>query len=465
MRGRSRTARSGSSELYTDVLIVGAGLAGLNAAAELRECAPELCVRIADAGGAASSEIMGFSAPVAPGDSPELFAGDILRSGGGCSDPGLVRTLTRNALPELHRLEAFGICFDRKPDGGYDTIHAVGTSFPRVVHSGTTTGKQAMRLLASPVERRRVVRLLTGGGRIAGVLFEDGSVIRAKAVILAGGGFAGLWKFSTWSKHLRGDALLLALGAGAELRDLGLIQFEPTVTVCPEKLAGFPVITTVLHEGAQLLNRNGEPLLDPGEPIPAKRQLAERIDRTIRDGRGTPHGGIRYDFSNVDEKRFAARYPEYYNKFRLLAPSFRELFFEVKPGAHTTLGGIRIDECCATGVPGLFAAGEAAGGLHGCDRLGGNAGLEVFVFGRIAGKSAAEYAKSAPEPEISGDTKLPPHTPEAVYAAIADILDGCFPVIADEPHLREGVARLAGLPEYPAVQLAKRIFSDALQAL
>lgn len=450
--------------MSTDVLIVGAGLAGLSAAAELRECAPDLRVRIVDAGGAASPEIMGFSVPVAPGDSPEALERDTLRSGGGAADPELVHALAIHARPELRRLETLGVVFDRKADGSYDTRHAVGSSFPRVVHSGTSTGLQAMRCLAAPVEPRRVVRLLTSGGRIAGAQFADGSTLRTRAVILAGGGFAGLWKFSSWSKQLRGDALLLATGAGAELRDPGLVQFEPTVTVHPESLSGFPVITTLLHEGARLLDRHGVSLLDPGEPVPPKRRLAELIQHAINAGRALPHGGVCYDLSQLDESVFAERYPGYYRRFRKLTPSFRELKFEVRPGAHTTLGGIRIDAGGATSVPGLFAAGEAAGGVHGRDRIGGNAGLEVLVFGRLAGRSAADYAAAAPEP----DPPEPPPlltVPDTVYAEIATILNDHFIPGADAFRLRAGAERLAGLPDFPIVRLVRRVLNDAVEKL
>ena len=227
--------------------------------------------------------------------------------------------------------------------------------------------------------------MLLREGRVAGARFADGETVRCSAVLLAGGGFAGLWRFSSWNKLLRGDALLFARSAGAALDGLGLVQYEPTVTVYPEALCGFPVITTVLNAGARLLDREGNSLLAPGEPVPCKRELARRIAEALAAGRGWEHGGIRYDFSGVDEAEFARKYPGYYRKFRRFARSFRELFFEVKPGAHTTLGGIRIEPDGSTAVPGLFAAGECIGNLHGCDRLGGNAGLEVLVFCRSVG--------------------------------------------------------------------------------
>lgn len=448
--------------LETDILIVGAGLAGRTAAEEVRNAGSGLRVMLFDAGGAASTEIMGFSAPVHPDDSPELFLRDILNAGGGRSDPRLARLLAERALPELHHLEALGLRFDRTPEGAYDTVNAIGSSFPRVVHSGSSTGRQAMRLLSAETEHERIVRLFRKEGVLCGACTSGGRRISAKAVILAGGGFAGLWKFHTWSRMLRGDSLILASEAGAELTGLGCVQFEPAVTVHPEKIAGFPVITTVLHEGAVLRNRFGRPLLSPEEPVPGKRELAGRILREIRAGNALPHGGIQYDFSSVDEAAFARKYPDYSAKFHRIEPDFRHLAFEVKPGAHTTLGGIRINERCETAVPGLFASGEAVGGIHGLDRIGGNAGLEVFVFGRIAGRSAAEYAaktKRLPLPDVSD---LPEPTPEAIFREIASVLDTCFDPLSDADMLRKGIAHLKTLPPFPHVRLAIAAMDDAL---
>ena len=167
--------------MKTDVLIVGGGLAGLNAAAELRERFPELVCTIADCGGGASSEIMGFCAPVSPQDSPEQFRRDILRAGDHLNSPELARVLSERASGELARLEEMGIRFDRDAAGNYAAIRSVGSSFPRVVHSGTTTGKQAMKLLAAPVLRKRVVKLVVEDRAIRGALFEDGEQVQCKA--------------------------------------------------------------------------------------------------------------------------------------------------------------------------------------------------------------------------------------------------------------------------------------------
>lgn len=445
-----------------DILIVGGGLAGLSAAAEIREISPQSRVLLADAGGGASSEIMGFSAPVNPPDSADALYRDTLRSGGGYADPALVRILADRAVPEMERLIRMGVKFDRAPDGRWDMVSAVGTSFPRVVHSGTTTGKQAMALLKTEAEPMRIVQLSLGTNGIAGGWTEHGEFLRAKAVILAGGGFAGLWRFSTWSKNLRGDAILLAMQVGADTCGLGSVQFEPTVAVWPERLAGFPVITTALNEGAKLLNRHGKSLLTPGESVPCKRELAEKILREIRNGNAGDHGGIRYDFRDVEEARFARKYPEYHAKFKRISPEFNRLWFEVKPGAHTTLGGIHIAPDCSTRVPGLFAAGEAAGGIHGRDRLGGNAGLEVLVFGRIAGNSARRYAESHPF-EKTDDAFVRAEEPPDFPNRAADLLDRYFHPLSTPDELAEGYERAHALPECPRRELIRLVFADGIR--
>lgn len=421
--------------LKCDVLIVGGGIAGLSAAAEVP---PELSVILADAGGAASTEIMGFSAPANEPDSPERMFEDTIRSGGGESDPALVRVLCSRALRELKRLERLGIVFDRTAAGSYDMVPALGTSFPRVVHSGTTTGKQVMERLARPVLRERVTELFTAdGGAVAGARLESGEIISTRAVVLAGGGFAGLWKRSTWSKKLRGDALTLGMSVGARLRGVGFIQFEPTVTA-----DGFPVITTALREGAELLTERGDRL----SPAPRKRELARQIQQEIDRG-----GEVFYDFSGVDERRFAERYPEYFRRFQPWPPRF-----SVRPTPHTTLGGLEIDPDGATCVPGLFAAGECTGGIHGRDRLGGNAGLETLVFGRIAGSSAARYAASAPRLAFRESPPREQPGPE-VFAEIAAIFDRCVTVCDEPEKLREAQRLLALLPPFPVVKLAEKV--------
>lgn len=449
----------------TDVLIIGGGLAGLNAAAELRDSFPDLSFLIADLGGCASTEIMGFCAPVVSGDSAEKFYQDILRSGDGRNSPELAKILAERAVAELERLERLGIRFDRNPDGSRAAIHSAGSTYPRVVHSGTSTGKQAMELLKQPLLHQKVVKLIVVSNMVRGAMLEGGEIIRCKAAVIAAGGFAGLWKFSTWSKDLKGDSLVLAHDAGCSLCALDCVQFEPTVTVYPEKAYSFPVITTVLHEGAKLYDRTGRSLV-PGK-VPPKRDLAEIIQLAIQSGHAFPHGGVMYDFSGVDEDSFHRKYPDYYRKYLSWFHDFSQVKFEVRPAAHTTLGGIRIKQDCSTDVNGIFAAGEAVGNLHGADRLGGNAGLEVLVFGRIAGQSAGKYAAECRFREIPEDRVFQPAviSDPVVFARIRDILDRYFSILPDRELCRKGLDELDDLPSCGIVEIIREAFSERLKRI
>jgi aspartate oxidase len=478
----------------TDVLIVGAGLAGLQAAVACIETAPQLGIVVADLGGAASTEIMGFAAPLAAGDSADCFAADTLRAGGGSGDPALVNRLAGDAAAVVSRLERLGVAFDRRPDGAYDLLQPVGASFPRVIHQGTTTGRTIIELYRAQLSRRpnvtfrswRVFRLLRDNGRITGALALTGgesdqpAVIccQAKSVILASGGAAGLFGCSSWSKLLRGSGYALADAAGAELTGMGHIQFEPCLTIWPDELAGFPVITTLLFAGARLLDRSGLPLYDPGRPAPRKSELARLIAQAIADGRDCGHGGVWFDFAGVAESDFARQYPGYYRKIRPYARTLAGLRLEVRPAAHTTLGGVRIDASGATPVPGLFAAGEVCGGIHGQDRIGGNAGLEVLVFGSAAGQSAAhaalgldgiaEVTPAVTDPYLAPPPRLSAYPDRSAYLEpLAALLDRSCGVLVTPAGLNAGLTELARLHERldaePPKRLADRL--DCREAL
>jgi len=400
----------------TDILIVGGGLAGLQAAVTICESSPQTKVIICDLGGGASTEIMGFCAPVLEDDSVECFRDDIIRSGAGENDPVLARILAEGALQVVHDLEKIGIAFDRDENGNYSLVHSVGSTYPRVVHYKTLTGKIAVEKYTELLRQNpnvvflksRIVKLLKADGRICGALgFQDGipEAYSAKAVILCTGGGAGLFGFSSWTKAIKGSGYALAHDVGAKLTGMHRIQYEPCVTVYPEKLRGFPIITTLLFEGARLVDNKGNDLLG-GKTPPPKRELAELITHAINSDNDCGHGGVLFEFSGIDEVLFQNKYPEYYRKLRPFAEKYEDLSLEVKPAAHTTLGGVVINEKTETSVPGLFVAGECAGGIHGRDRIGGNAGTEVFVFGRLAGRSAVEYIHNNTTANISHPEEL-----------------------------------------------------------
>ena len=444
-----------------DVLIVGGGLSGLQAAMTIREKSPQKKIVIADLGGGASSEVMGFCAPMGAEDSPECFIEDTLRSGAGENNPALVERLCRDASGVVKTLESFGIEFDKKSDGSYDMLRSLGSTYHRVVHYKTLTGETAiakyMQSLKSDsnvvFHKSRIVKLFKKNGKIAGALgFNDGiaTAYNAQCVILATGGAAGLYRFSSWTKMLQGSGYALALDVGVELVGMHRVQFEPCVALCPKEFYGFPIITTMLFEGARLVDSKGNDVIPVGSQIPTKRVLAEMISKAVADGGDCGHGGVWFDFSGVDEKLFERKYPEYYVRLRGLAEDYKDLRIEVKPAAHTTLGGIKISADASTSVEGLFAAGEASGGIHGRDRIGGNAGLEIFVFGRAAGLSVAQF--SGEKDDISAEceafvSSIPVGNQERadILADVGNILDtyvGVFRKDGDSKKSLEALAKV-----------------------
>jgi aspartate oxidase len=220
------------------------------------------------------------------------------------------------------------------------------------------------------------------------------STIHARAVVIATGGWCGKYAFSDNPPELRGDGIALAQSLGAAVRDLDAVQYEPTVALAPARLRGIPVITTMLHEGATFRNRLGD------EFLPDRHANKDEISRAIRAeieaGRGID-GGVWYDATGVSREILETRYMDTVRRYAACGIDITREPMLVAPAPHTSLGGVVIDACCRVQrsdgmpIPGLFAAGEVTGGVHGRNRLGGNAGTEVLVFGRIAGESAAQH--------------------------------------------------------------------------
>ncbi len=398
-----------------DVLVIGGGLAGWRAAEAA--VAAGCSVALVANGSGNSPEIHALNVPVGPGDSVELFIADTLKSGGGACDPALVEVLCRESV---RLAEEFP--FDRNADGSYKMIRPLGCSVPRCVSIDHRIGAWALariqRALAGKVEvvKGRVTALEAGGsqftatvnGRDARSPSATGETpvvpVVARAVVLATGGWCGKYDFSDNPPELRGDGIALAQSLGAAVRDLDAVQYEPTVALAPDRLRGIPVITTMLHEGATFRNRLGE------EFLPDKHANKDAISRAIRAeiaaGRGvSPRGpreetGVWYDATGVPREILETRYADTVRRYAACGFDITREPMLVAPAPHTSLGGVVIDARCrvlrADGapIPGLFAAGEVTGGVHGRNRVGGNAGTEVLVFGRIAGTSAAQCAQT-----------------------------------------------------------------------
>lgn len=393
--------------IYTDVLVIGGGVAGLRAAVAAAELGAE--VAVVSKPSCASPEIMGFNAPVMPGDNRELYFQDLEQSGYGINDSRLARVLSERVLDEVAYLEGLGLEFDKDGKGRYLPIHTLGTAYPRLIKAGASSGSAEMRILKarcgqlgisllSPVD---ILGLLSCDGRVTGAYgleLSSGALLRfaAPAVVLATGGCGAMQSFSTYPKALIGDGYAMAYESGACLLDMEFQQFEPCCFIWPEELSGKVIATTLLRHGAVLRNGEGRDFLaDYGltRETAQKGSLARAMLSEVREGRGTPHGGIYYDMTMMDHDFLYKDHAIFTRAAEAAGIDLSREMPEMMPAAHTNLGGIAVGTDCSTDVAGLFACGEVIGGLHGANRLGGSAGAETVVFGHIAGDSAAVYAK------------------------------------------------------------------------
>ncbi len=383
----------------TDVLVVGGGLAGWRAAEAAVKAGASVTLVANGAGN--SPDIHAINVPVRADDSIELFIDDTLKSGGGSCDPALVETLCRESVTLLDEFP-----FDRDADGSYKTIQPLGCSVPRCISIGHKIGAWALAKIKRELSGKvfviqaRVTKIIQNWSlfTIRYSLGDDDTSASARSVVIATGGWCGKYDFSDNPPELRGDGLALAQSLGAAVRDLDAVQYEPTVALAPARLRGIPVITTMLHEGATFRNRLGEEFLP--DKHANKDVLSRAIFAEIEAGRGVD-GGVWYDGTGVPREILETRYADTMRRYAACGIDIAHEPMLVAPAPHTSLGGVAIDARCrvlrpdGAPSPGLFAAGELTCWVHGRNRLGGNAGTEVLVFGKIAGTEAATYATQA----------------------------------------------------------------------
>ena len=396
------------------VLILGGGLSGFTAAFEaVRRGA---AVTLISDGAGASPFIHAFSTTLGEDDGTELLYEDTLRSGCFLGEDDLVKELAEGAERIPAFLREFGLDFDREGEQ-IRLIRPLGATVPRVASVGGQTGPTLLkkikeRLAVTPLftekKNTRATDLICDHNRVIGARLFDRDNQEfydqgASAVILATGGYCRLFPQSTTPSDLGGDGIAMAYRAGAKLRDLEMIQFEPCSAVYPDALRGKSIITTLFYDGAVLKNNRGERFLlayGPEGECLQKDVLSLRMAREINAGGAGEHGGLLMDCTAVPEEKWKGVYEAYYRRYLSVGIDLKTTSIEVAPAAHTSLGGVVIDKACRASVPGLFACGEVTGGLHGANRLGGNAGLETMVFGALAGQSAAmEAIETDPLPE------------------------------------------------------------------
>lgn len=403
-----RAIPNGLQVLETQVLVLGGGLAGQRAAAAARAAGAQVVMAMRARG--ASPHIIGFNVPLGHADardSPEVYAEDILRGGCGLNDGPLVEALAEGACAAFGELVDLGMPFARQGDGvRYAQRHLSGNTWPRSVYHPDGTGRLALEYLSAHCAHAGVdvqagwqaVALLQDAGEVVGALLVGRTggerlVVRAGATVLATGGLGALYADSTYPADVGAASYALALEAGATLIDMEFVQFEPTVTVHPAGCRGMEMPTAMLGDGALLLNAQGERFMfrhnpESGERGMEKARMALCIQAEIDAGRGFADGTVAFDTTVLAPERLES-YVGHCRRLRAAGLDPAREAPRVRPAAHSQMGGVRTDAQAWSGVPGLYVAGEAAGGVHGASRLAGNGASDVIVFGGIAGRAAA----------------------------------------------------------------------------
>jgi succinate dehydrogenase / fumarate reductase flavoprotein subunit len=476
-----------------DVVVIGAGGAGLRAAIE---CGSQglstglVCKSLLGKAHTVMAE-GGCAAAlgnVAPKDNWRIHFRDTMRGGKFLNNWRMAELHARNAPDRVRELEEWGAVFDRTPTGLISQRNFGGHRYPRLAHVGDRTGLEMIRTLQDrTVQEKHVavhmectaLSLLLDGGAIAGVLAywrETGRLflIKTRAVIIATGGGGRAWRFTSNSWEYTGDGFALAYDAGAELIDMEFTQFHPTGMVWPPSVRGILVTEGVRGDGGVLKNRDGDRFMFKYIPekfatetadtveeadrwlvdseknrrppeLLTRDVVARAITREVVEGRGSPHGGVFLDIASRRPADFIQRkLPSMYHQFKELAGvDITAEPMEVGPTLHYFMGGIRVHpDTQQSTVPGLFACGECAGGMHGANRLGGNSLSDLLVFGHLAGVGAADFVRGKP-----GQPTVDMRQVEAAVKQATDPLnrpDGINPYVVTE-HLQKVMDRYVNI--------------------
>ncbi len=439
-----------------DVLVIGAGGAGLRAAIEASAAGVKVGLVCKSLLGKAHTVMAEGGMAAAMGnvddrDNWKVHFADTMRGGQYVNNWRMAELHAKEAPARVHELEAWGAVFDRTKDGKILQRNFGGHRYARLAHVGDRTGLELIRTLQdhgihqgiSVHMEQTIVSLLKDGDRVVGAFGYDRErgrfrIFKAKAVVLCTGGLGRAYKITSNSWEGTGDGVSLAYHAGAELLDMEFIQFHPTGMIWPPSVMGILVTEGVRGEGGVLKNKEGKRFMFDDIPEPYKPQtstdpeegwryvcgdknakrppelltrdhVARCIMREVKAGRGSPHGGVFLDIAWIKEKipnaseHIKRKLPSMYHQFMQLANlDITKEPMEIGPTTHYAMGGIRVNgDTQATNVPGLFAAGECAAGLHGANRLGGNSLSDLIVFGQRAGEYAAKYAKANPNISVS----------------------------------------------------------------
>ncbi|MFB6554623.1 fumarate reductase/succinate dehydrogenase flavoprotein subunit [Streptomyces sp. NPDC056405] len=517
-----------------DVVVVGAGGAGLRAAIEARERGARTAVICKSLFGKAHTVMAegGIAAAMGnanSGDDWQVHFRDTMRGGKFLNQWRMAELHAQEAPQRVWELETWGALFDRTKDGRISQRNFGGHEYPRLAHVGDRTGLELIRTLQQKIvslqqedfretgdyearlkvfQECTVTRVLKEGGQVSGVFGyerETGRffVLEAPSVVIATGGIGKSFKVTSNSWEYTGDGHALALLAGAPLLNMEFVQFHPTGMVWPPSVKGILVTESVRGDGGVLRNSEGKRFMfdyvpdvfkdkyavteeegdrwyddpdhnrRPPELLP-RDEVARAINSEVKEGRGSPHGGVFLDVSTrMPAEVIQRRLPSMYHQFKELADvDITAEPMEVGPTCHYVMGGIAVDSdtAAARGVPGLYAAGEVAGGMHGSNRLGGNSLSDLLVFGRRAGWHAAEYAAGrAPgarprvddvqvdaaaaealrpfsaEAEAPEPSEGPPENPYTLHQELQQTMNDLVGIIRREPEMKQALEKLAEL--------------------
>ena len=403
--------------ISTDVLIIGSGGAGSRAAIEVDDAGLKAIIvskGLSFRSGCTGMAEGGYNAvfkTVDKDDSIEAHIHDTLKGGSYLNDKKLVDILVNESPKRLIDLENYGALFDRQESGEIDQRPFGGQTYRRTCYQGDRTGAELLNALKEEIIKRdiecieevMITSLVTDGEQVIGATglnLKDSSLIyfKAKSVILASGGAGQLYPVTSNTFQKNGDGFAIAFRAGASLVDMEQIQFHPTGMIAPESKKGVLVTEAVRAEGGKLINKDGERFMS--KYAPEKMELATRdvvarsIYQEIIEGRGTEQGGVYLDISHLDDDYIDEKLETMVLQFENVGVDIKHGPIEVAPTAHHFMGGLKINTDASTSLKNLFGAGEVCGGVHGANRLGGNALADTQVFGKIAGESASEAAKN-----------------------------------------------------------------------
>jgi succinate dehydrogenase flavoprotein subunit len=465
-----------------DVLIIGAGGAGLRASLEALAQGASVGVVCKSLLGKAHTVMAegGIAAAMAnvdAADSWKTHFRDTMRGGKMLNNWRMAQLHAQESPDRVRELEQWGALFDRTEKGEILQRAFGGHTFKRLCHVGDRTGLEMIRTLQDRGVQQgidvymecTVTRLLMDGGRIAGAFAywrETGRfiVFKANSIVIATGGIGKAWRVTSNSWEYTGDGMALAYEAGAELLDMEFVQFHPTGMVWPPGVQGILVTEAVRGEGGILRNKVGERFMERYDPkkmeLSTRDVVARSIYTEVKEGRGTEHGGTYLDISHKPAEYVKKKLPSMYHQFKELADvDITKGPMEVGPTCHYMMGGIRVDaETAQSTVRGLFAAGEAAAGLHGSNRLGGNSLSDLLVFGRRAGLAAAEHAKRATASSIDNaqieqaeKELLAPfsnsgtESPYAVHRDLQEVMQNLVGIFRTDEDLKKALVELETL--------------------